>query len=103
MPREIPLGTPSRAEHYVRPRPAYRLFFFASALGTVALGLGVLVLFTPEAWGLRTLVAPGRVVSAHAIVETRCQSCHVASGPFSAREASDTRCLRCHGSLSSGT
>lgn len=101
MAREIPYGTPRQPESYVRPRPALRFVVPAALAGAMLLAASATIMLTPESWGLRRMLAPGNVVAAHAIVETRCQACHLGSG--TAREASDARCLRCHSSATSGT
>jgi hypothetical protein len=93
MPRQVSWGTPSRSEHYLRPRKAYRLIMLALLAG----GVLAFLLLVFHLVGMRGAVAPGSVISAHAPVESRCEECHA---PRSG--ASNLRCQRCHDAAGAG-
>ena len=74
MARGVRWGTPSRTEHYLQPRRPHTLLRVALAGGLlVLLVLGLLTLL-----GRKKALTPGDVVSAHALLETRCAECSVA-------------------------
>lgn len=87
MARRSTYGTPTRSEHYLRPRPALRLTLVA-LLATA----GVSALFlAAELLGLRAPLSPGRVSARHATWDASCRECHVAL-----RGVPNLRCQRCH-------
>jgi hypothetical protein len=103
MARKTTWGTPSRSEHYVPLRPRFVFIKWGLILIGAALGLGVLFLFLPASWGLRSLVSPGSVAKAHADFEASCQNCHKTRGGLAERGVSNIRCERCHDAAAGGT
>jgi len=93
MPRGVRWGTPERTEHYLRPRRPHLLLKVALGAGVVALlALGLLALL-----GRRRAVTPGHLISAHALLEARCEECHAPG-----QGAADVRCQRCHDAAGGG-
>jgi hypothetical protein len=93
--RDVPSGTPARADGYVQPADRRRPL-------RVALGLAVAVLVVFAALfaaGRRSVAAPGPVSAGHAAIGTRCAECHVVGHAQLLRRGSgqaDLRCERCH-------
>ncbi len=87
MARRTTYGTPTRSEHYLRPRPALRL----TLLALVALAAVAALFLLAELTGLRAPLSPGRVSVRHATWDSRCRECHVAR-----RGVPNLRCQRCH-------
>ena len=93
MARGVRWGTPERSEHYLQPRRPHALLLWSLAAGLVVLaGLGLLALL-----GHRKAVTPGHLISAHALLEARCEECHAPG-----RGAADVRCQRCHDAAGGG-
>lgn len=93
MARGVRWGTPERTEHYLRPRRPHALLKVALGAGVVVLlALGVLALL-----GRRKPIAPGHLISAHALLEARCEECHAPG-----QGAADVRCQRCHDAAGGG-
>jgi hypothetical protein len=87
MPRKVTWGTPGRTAHYLFPRGKWGFLIPALVLGGGLLALLLLL----QAAGARRPLAPGDVISRHALIETRCEECHTPRVG-----ASDLRCQRCH-------
>jgi len=87
MARRTTYGTPTRSEHYPRPRPALRLTLVA----VLALGAVAALFLAAELAGLRAPLSPGRVSERHATWDARCRECHVAR-----QGVPNLRCQRCH-------
>jgi hypothetical protein len=87
MARQVTWGTPGRSKHYIKPRPAFVMIGVAGILSAAI----AFLLMTSHAVGFRSGVSPGKLISAHAPIETACEECHA---PRSG--ASNPRCQRCH-------
>ncbi len=93
MARKVAWGTPSRSRRFLVPRSPYTLVRVALGL---ALAVGALYLAMAAA-GFRAPLAPGRLTSAHASFEARCEECHAPRAG-----APSQRCQRCHDPAGSG-
>jgi hypothetical protein len=91
--RFLKRGTPERTKAYVFPSRTGRRI---AAISVAAGGAVALSLLGLERAGVRPVVSPGPVASAHAPLGARCESCHEAGRP------SDLRCERCHDAASLG-
>lgn len=87
MARRLSFGTPGRSAHYLMPRRAHRFLVPSLLLGLAAAA----VLGALHAAGTRTPLAPGDLISGHALLEARCEECHARH-----QGASNLRCQRCH-------
>jgi len=87
MARNIPAGTPDRAEAYVFPRGP-RGSLRLAAIGGAVLAIAIGVLYVT---GFKRVTSAGPVASSHAPIEARCEQCHAVG-----RSVTDVRCERCH-------
>lgn len=93
MGRQPTWGTPGRTDRYVFPRNAFT--YVVPALGLALSVVAMLLLF--QVGRFRSPLAPGRVMSAHAPIESRCEECHAPR-----QGASNLRCQRCHDPAGAG-
>jgi hypothetical protein len=87
MARQIPSGTPTRAQRYIFPSRRNVVL-----TASVVLGIAVVVaLVGGYLAGARRTLSPGHVAQSHAPIDFRCTQCHTPGG-----DVAELRCARCH-------